>query len=173
MNNINLENIQKTKEDIIKGEFPERKPFIAEGEWLFSGEGQFKGTLEFPKGKVTLITDQPSLSGGKGNAPNPVQYCVFAMISCYATTFMTIAASKGIEIKKLKAKGASEVNMKSVFEIEENPVVEKVWIELEIESSADKIILEEIKKETDRKCPAAFTVQNKVPFESKILYAEV
>ena len=169
MNNINLENIQKTKEAITKGEFPERKPFIAEGEWIFSEEGQFKGTLEFPKGKITLITDQPPPSGGNGNAPNPVQYCVFAMISCYATTFMTIAASKGVEIKKLKAKGASEVNMKSVFEVEEGPIVEKVWIELEIESDADKNIIEEIRKEADRKCPAAFTVQNKIPFESKIV----
>lgn len=169
MNNINLENIQKTKEAITKGEFPEKKSFIAEGEWIFGEEGQFKGTLEFPNGKVTLITDQPPPSGGKGNAPNPVQYCVFAMISCYATTFMTIAASKGIEIKKLKARGASEVNMKSVFELEEGPVVEKVWIELEIESNADRNVVEEIRKEADRKCPAAFTVQNKIPFESKIV----
>ncbi len=169
MNNINLENIQKTKEEIIKGEFPEIKPFLVEGEWLFSEEGQFKATLEFPKGKITLITDQPPPSGGNGNAPNPVQYCVFAMISCYATTFMTISASKNIEIKKLKARGAAHVNMKSIFEIEEKNPVEKVWIELEIESSADKLILEEIKKETDRKCPAAFTVQNKIPFESKII----
>lgn len=142
---------------------------MVEGEWLFTEEGQFKGTIEFPKGNITLITDQPPPSGGRGNAPNPVQYCVFAMISCYATTFMTIAAKKGIEIKKLKAKGASDANMKSIFEIEEGPIVEKVWIELEIESSADKEVLEEIRKLADKKCPAAFTVQNKVPFESKIL----
>jgi len=169
MNNINLENIQKTKEAIIKGEFPGSKSFVVEGEWIFSEEGQFKGTLEFPEGKITLITDQPPPSGGRGNAPNPVQYCVFAMIACYATTFMTIAASKGIEIKKLKAKGASEVNMKSVFEVEEGPIVEKVWIELEIESDTDRAIIEEIRKETDKKCPSAFTVQNKISFESKIV----
>ena len=169
MNNINLENMKRTKEAIIKGEFPERKPFIAEGEWIFTEEGQFKGTLEFPAGSITLITDQPPPSGGKGKAPNPVQYCVFAMISCYATTFMTIAAKKGVEIKKLRARGASDVNMKSVFEIEEGPIVEKVWIELEIESSADKSVLEEIRRLADQKCPAAFTVQNKIPFESKIL----
>lgn len=131
-------------------------------------EGQFRAEIEFPKGKINLITDQPPPSGGRGNAPNPLQYCVFAMISCYATTFMTIATSKGVEIKKLKAKGASLVNMKSLFEIEEGPVVEKVWVELEVDSNADAKILEEIKKETDKECPAAYTVQNKVPFESSV-----
>ncbi len=168
MNNINLLSINKTREEILRGEFPDKKSFEVQGEWIFNEEGQFKAEIEFPKGKINLITDQPPPSGGRGNAPNPVQYCVFAMISCYATTFMTIAASKGVEIKKLKAKGASAINMKSVFEIEEGPVVEKVGIELEVESDADTKVLEEIKKETDKKCPAAYTVQNKVPFESSV-----
>ncbi|MEO0295338.1 MAG: OsmC family protein [candidate division WOR-3 bacterium] len=168
MNNINLDSLNKTREQILRGEFPDKKSFEVQGEWIFSFEGQFKSEIEFPNGKLNLITDQPPPSGGRGNAPNPVQYCVFAMISCYATTFMTIAASKGVEIKKLKARGASIVNMKSVFEIEEGPVVEKVWIELEVESEADAKILQEIKNEADKKCPAAYVVQNKVPFESHV-----
>ncbi len=168
-NNMNLSAIQETQEKIKRGEVPTEKPFVVEGEWLLDGEGQFKATLEFPAGTLTLVTDQPPPSGGQGRAPNPVQYCVFAMISCYATTFVTIATQKGIEIKKLRAKGASVANMKAIFDVEEGPIIEKVWIELEIESDAPREVLEEIRKLANEKCPAAYTVSHAIPFESKIL----
>ena len=169
-NNMNLDAIRETQEKIKKGEFPEKKPFLVEGEWLLEGEeGQFRGTLEFPAGSLTLVSDQPPPSGGQGRAPNPVQYCVFAMISCYATTFVTIATQKGVEIKKLKIRGASEANMKAIFDVEEGPIIERVWVELEIESDAPREVLEEIRQLANEKCPAAFTVSHAIPFESKIL----
>jgi uncharacterized OsmC-like protein len=83
---------------------------------------------------------------------------------------MTIATQKGIKINKLKAKGMVLVNMKSVFEITNEPVVEKVSIELEVESSVSKEELLEVKKLADKKCPAAYVIQNVIPFESKINY---
>ena len=91
------------------------------------------------------------------------------MISCYATTFVTIATQKGVEIKKLKIRGASEANMKAIFEVEEGPIIERVWVELEIESDAPREVLEEIRQLANEKCPAAFTVSHAIPFESKIL----
>ncbi len=167
MNNINLESVLKTREKVASGELPPYRIFEVEGDWIF-GEAQFKSTLSFENGSITLFTDQPTPSGGKGNAPNPVQYCVFSMIACYATTFMTIASMKGIEIRSLKVKGYSKVNMKAVLEIEEGPVVEEVGLTLEIVSPAPKEIIEEIKNLVDKKCPAAYTVSHAVPFISQI-----
>jgi uncharacterized OsmC-like protein len=132
------------------------------------GETQFRANLTFENGSITLFTDQPTPSGGKGNAPNPVQYCVFSMIACYATTFVTIATMKGVKIDSLKVRGYSKVNMKSVLEIEEGPVVEEVGITLEFISPAPMEVLEEIKKLADQKCPAAYTVSHAVPFRSEI-----
>ncbi len=169
-NRINLKALEETREKILRGEFPEKKAFVVEGQWLvMNGPGQFKATLEYPQGQVELVTDQPPPSGGEGTAPNPVQYCVFAMLACYATTFMTLAAQKGVEVRRLAVRGASVVNMKSVFEVEEGPIVEKVWIELDVEADASPDVLEEIRALADRKCPAAFTVQNAVPFESRFV----
>jgi uncharacterized OsmC-like protein len=170
MNNVNIDKILETREKLLKGEIEEKRAFQVEGEWIFEGNVQFIGTIQFPNGLAELSTDQPIISGGHGNALNPVQYCVFAMISCYATTFMTIATQKGIKINKLKAKGMVLVNMKSVFEITNEPVVEKVSIELEVESSVSKEELLEVKKLADKKCPAAYVIQNVIPFESKINY---
>ena len=171
MNNVNLENLLKTRESVANGELPPYRMFEVEGEWMF-GETQFKSTLSFENGSITLFTDQPTPSGGKGNAPNPVQYCVFSMIACYATTFVTIAAMKGVEIKSLKVKGYSKVNMKAVLEIEEGPVVEEVGITLEVTSSASREVLEEIKNLADKKCPAAYTVSHAVPFKSYITFTD-
>jgi uncharacterized OsmC-like protein len=167
MNNVNLEKILETREKIVKGEIPAYRLFEAEGEWMF-GETQFRANLTFENGSITLFTDQPTPSGGKGNAPNPVQYCVFSMIACYATTFVTIATMRGVKIDSLKVRGYSKVNMKSVFEIEEGPVVEEVGITLEVVSPAPMEVLEEIKKLADQKCPAAYTVSHAVPFRSEI-----
>ncbi|MFZ8832648.1 MAG: OsmC family protein, partial [Candidatus Caldipriscus sp.] len=80
----------------------------------------------------------------------------------------TIATMKGVKIDSLKVKGYSKVNMKSVLEIEEGPVVEEVGITLEVISPAPMEVLEEIKKLADQKCPAAYTVSHAVPFRSKI-----
>ncbi|MHA2610170.1 MAG: OsmC family protein [bacterium JZ-2024 1] len=169
VNNINLKLIEKTREEVVRGEFPERKEFVVEGRWLYGEEGQFEAVVEFPGGNLRMVTDQPPATGGRGQAPNAIQYCVFAMVACFATTYMTLAAQRGVEITSLKARGASVVNMKSVLELEQEKPVEKVWVELAVESSASREQLEEIRKEAQVKCPAAYTVQNSVPFESRLI----
>jgi len=170
MNNVNINAIEETKKKILNNELPSKREFIVEGEWIFDKNIQFMGIIEYPNGISELSTDQPQISGGHGNAPNPVQICAFGMISCYATTFMTIATSMNVKIDKLKAKGYILVNMKSVFDIENEPVVEKVRIELDIKSNESQEIIEKIRKLADEKCPAAYVIQNKIPFESKINY---
>ncbi|MCS7245259.1 MAG: OsmC family protein [candidate division WOR-3 bacterium] len=168
MNNVNVKQLFETREKIIKNQFPSEREFIVEGEWVFDKHIQFTGRIEYTNGIVELSTDQPPQSGGYGNAPNPVQICVFGVISCYSTTFMTIASLRGIEIKKLKAKGSILLDMRSVFEIEDLPVVKKVSVELDIESDVDRSVLEEIRLLANKKCPAAYVIQNPIELETKI-----
>ncbi len=169
INNVNLEALQKTREAIEKGEFPEEKEFIGEGEWLFDESGQFRGVLEFPEGTLTLVSDQPPPSGGGGRAPNPLQYCAFAVAACYATTFMTLAAMEGIKIDSLKVRAKVKVNMKAVMELEDAPVNKGVMLEVEVSSSAPESKLRELKAKADEKCPAAYTISHTVPFSSELI----
>ncbi len=171
-NGIRLDALAETREKIVRGEVPPQKPFEVEGRWRSEGPGMFEATLAFPGGTLTLVSDQPPPSGGEGIAPNPVQYCVYAMLACYATTFMTLAAKKGVEIRGLKCRGASVANMKAIFEVEEGPIIDRVWIELEVDSDASDEVLEALREEADRKCPAAYTVQNAVPFASRLVKKE-
>ncbi len=167
LNNVNLEKMRESADALRRGEVPPEKDFTVEGEWSF-GDHQFRAVLEFERGRVEVFTDQPTPAGGKGNAPNPVQYCVFAMVACYSTTFMSIAAKRGVEITSLRVRGYSRVNMRAVFDLEEGPVVKEVGVHLEVESDAPVDVLEEIREEANRKCPAAFTVSNSVPFKSTL-----
>lgn len=168
LNNINTTALENTRKAVEAGEFPEVREFVEEGEWIFTEEGQFRGTIQFPNGTLTLISDQPPPTGGRGNAPNPIQYCAFAVGACYATTLMTIAATRGISIRSLKVRTIIQVNMKAVTELEEGPVTKGVRIEVELSSDAPAEHLQELKEEADRKCPAAYTIQNQVPFSSEL-----
>ncbi len=171
-NGIRLDALNTTREKILRGEVPSEKPFEVEGRWRTEGPGMFEATLNFPGGSLTLVSDQPPPSGGEGTAPNPVQYCVFAMLACYATTFMTLAAQQGVDIRSLRVRGASVANMKAIFEVEEGPIIDRVWIELEVTSDASQEVLEALRQEADRKCPAAYTVQHAVPFTSRLVKQE-
>ncbi len=168
-NNINLEAIQKTRDALLKGEFPEKREFIAEGEWIFSEDGQFQGKLEYPSGALTVITDQPPPMGGHGKAPNPVQYCVFAMAACYATTFMTLATQQGITVRKLRVQAKVVANMRAILEVEEGPVNLGVELTVEVDSDAPQETLEALRAAADEKCPAAYTVRHPVPFVSRLI----
>ena len=168
VNNMNVEALAKTREDVARGEFPEVKVFSEGGEWIFTDEGQFRGTIEFPGGTLTLVSDQPPPTGGRGKAPNPIQYCAFAVAACYATTLVTIASAEGIKINSLKVRANVEVNMKAVTEIEEGPVTKGVNLEVEISAEAPPEKLQQLKEAADQKCPAAYTIQNVVPFSSTL-----
>ncbi len=166
MNNVNLKAIEETKKKLEKGEAPEYREFTVEGEWLLEGDYQFKAQIDYPKGSLTLYTDQPPPSGGKGNAPNPVQYCIFSAIACYATTFMSIASEMGVSIERFRIKGTTVVDMKSVMGMQDTPVVRKVVFELDVKAdNMDKV--REIVEIANRKCPAAYTITNPVELEVK------
>jgi len=168
MNHVNLENLQKTRRELEAGQIPATKAFEVEGRWLLEGPGQFQATLAYPGGQITLVSDQPPTSGGEGTAPNPVQYCVFAMLACYATTFVTLAAQEGVEIQDLRVRGASVANLRVMFGLEEGPVVEQAWIELRVKSPAPPEVLERLRQWADQKCPAAYSLQHQVPFTSRV-----
>ncbi len=168
LNNLDLQKLQETRQKLETGELPSDKVFSVTGEWLLEGPAQFRAVLEFPQGSMLLQTDQPPPSGGGGNFPNPVQYCVFAMAACYATTYATLAAEKGIALQKLRITAETVTNMRAVFGLEEGPIVRSVRLHLEVAAEAPPEELDSLRRLADEKCPAAFTVQNEIPFSSEL-----
>ena len=88
-----------------------RKHKRVEGVWEFTdGQPQFRAVLEFPKGSVEVRCELPSFAGGWGTSPDPIQYCLYGMAACYATTFAGAAAQEGVDLTALKVRAENEVD---------------------------------------------------------------
>src|SRR3989338_7787303 len=70
--------------------------------------------------------DGPPFMGGSGIKPDPVQYCLFGLAACYAQTFASVAAEKGIKLNKLKVAAENKVNLIKALGLSDEPIVEKV-----------------------------------------------
>jgi uncharacterized OsmC-like protein len=171
INNVNLAKIQETKEKLEEGIWPEHRIFEVSGEWVFD-KVQFMGHVEYDNGATFLISDQIYAFGGNGNAPHPLHYALFGIISCYSMVFMAKAASKGIIIRSLKAKGYMKVNVKAAVLIEDKPLVEKVGVTLEVDTDASPEELEELKILAIKGCPSIYFLRNPIEFEPTIVKTE-
>ncbi len=166
---LNLLALQETREKLRQGELPARKSIEVSGVWLLEDARPLQATLTFPEGSLTLEAGPSPATGGTGTAPDPVQYCAFAMMACYAVTFVTLAHERGLKIRQIRARGATEVNLEAMLGLREGPVTERVRVELEVDSNAPTEILEELRDLANRRCPAAYTVGHAVPFEARII----
>ncbi|MBI5453779.1 MAG: OsmC family protein [Deltaproteobacteria bacterium] len=167
-NNINVEKIKATVADVSKDLSKAKKVNKIEGEWNLGAGSQFRATVQFEGGKITLEADQPSFLGGGGTQPGPMIYCLYGSASCYAATFATMAAMEGINLRKLKVVAESSIDFSRVFGLSNNPIAEKVKFTLFVESDApvEKIrAIEELSKE---RCPAVYCLTNPIPLETEL-----
>lgn len=105
MNHVNEKTLGKTIEMFSKEPAKAVKEFSVEGEWILEeGFPQFRSRVPFESGEVTLLMDNPTPMGGSGSAPNPLQYCLFGLASCFASTYMMVATQKGVTIDRLSVR---------------------------------------------------------------------
>src|SRR3989339_1964808 len=102
LNNVNLEKASAFAEEVKKDKSKALKVKRIEGNWNLEDEKvQFTATLEHPQGSTVIEADGPPFMGGSGIKPDPVQYCLFGLAACFAQTFASIAAEKGIKLNVL------------------------------------------------------------------------
>jgi uncharacterized OsmC-like protein len=105
MNHVNEKALGKTIDMFSKEPEKAIKEFSVEGEWILEeGAPQFRARIPFENGEVTLAMDNPTPMGGSGSAPNPLQYCLFGLASCFASTYMMVATQKGVTIDRLSVR---------------------------------------------------------------------
>ena len=163
MNNINLEAIKKFMEEVQKNPEAAKKTKSISGEWNFEqGNPQFMAEIKFQSGSAVIEADSPQFMGGAGLKPDPIQYCLFGLAACYASTFVSICAEKGIELSKLKVTAENKTNLTKSLGLGEEPIVEKVKLSLEVESDADKEKINEIEKFARERCPGVYCLTNPI-----------
>lgn len=161
LNNVDMNRAGAFMEEAKADKSKAVKTKRIEGEWNFSGV-QFSATLEHAAGKTTIEADSPQFMGGSGSKPDPVQYCLFGLAACFAQTFASIAAEKGIELKQLKVSVENKVNLLKSLGLGEEPIVEKVNLLVTASGNGD---LKEIENLARERCPGVYCLTNPIKLE--------
>jgi uncharacterized OsmC-like protein len=170
MNHVNLDAIRKTVEVFTKEPEKAVKENVVNGEWVMEESGpQFKATLSYEKGSATLTMDNPTPMGGTGSAPNPLQFCLFGMASCFASTYVMVATQKGVVIDKLSIQVKNTVDMTRPLGISQNPLTDGVRISLTVKSKANESLLKEIEAHSREQCPAVYCLTNPIPLSIELI----
>ena len=166
INNVDMEKASAFVEEVKADKSKAIKTKKVEGSWNFEeGKPQFTSTLEHPNGVTVIEADGPPFMGGSGIKPDPVQYCLFGLAACFAQTFASIAAEKGIELDKLKVAAENKVNLSKALGLGNEAIVEKVKLSVEVLSGVDKSKLKEIEELAKQRCPGVYCLTNPVKLD--------
>jgi uncharacterized OsmC-like protein len=170
INHVDLEKIETSVNAIRLNAAKGKKINRIEGDWNCTGSSgpQFKAELELETGKFTLEADSPGFLGGSGTRPGPLNYCIFGLTSCFASTLMTLAAMKGIAIESAHFVGECNVDFSKTFGLSENPIIENAKFYVSIKSDADVATLNQLSKLAEERCPGMFSLINKIEVKTEL-----
>ena len=168
LNNVNLEKAGAFVEEVKKDKSKAMKVKKVEGVWnLEDGKVQFTSTLEHAKGSTVIEADGPPFMGGLGIKPDPVQYCLFGLAACYAQTFASIAAEKGIELTRLNVAAENKVNLSKSLGLSNEPIVKGVKLQIDASAKNSKN-LSEIMKLAEERCPGVYCLTNPIKLDVQL-----
>jgi uncharacterized OsmC-like protein len=166
-NNVDLAKVGAFIEEVKKDKGKAIKIKRVEGEWnLEDGKIQFSGTLKHASGSTVLEADGPPFMGGSGLKPDPVQYCLYGLAACFAQTFASIAAEKGVKLKHLKVAAENKVNLITPLGLGDDPTVEGVSFLVDVSSDSDEKI-PEIEELAKKRCPGVYCLTQPIKLEIK------
>ena len=172
MQNVNRQALEATARQATTDPAAARQQVSLAGEWQHEqGAPQFRGTIPYPGGEVEFSCDFPPPMGGSGAAPNPLAYCFWGGLACYAMTYALEAAREGVELTALRATVGAEVDLSRALGVSERPPVEGIEWSLEVESDASDEVLDRLKALADERCPGAYCVRNPIPLETRVARA--
>ena len=164
MHNVNVEAVEhaaaKAREDPSRA----RQPVELSGEWrVGKGGPQFRATIPYPRGEVEFSCDFPEPLGGTGAAPNPLVYCLWGGIACYAMTYALEAARAGVELRAVRGTVRTQVDQSRALGVSDAPPVEQISWDLEVDAQAPLDVLEGIRDRADERCPGVYCMRNPIP----------
>lgn len=169
INNIDVEKAAEFVAEVQKDKSKAYKSKKVEGEWNFNaGKPQFSALLPHGEQTTRVEADGPQFMGGSATKPDPVQYCLFGLAACYAQTFASIAAERGIILEKLKVSAENKVNLTKALGIGNDPIVESAKLTVELKSNTDKKIIQEIKQLARERCPGVYCLTNPITLDIEI-----
>ncbi len=170
LNNINTGAAGKFMEEARKDPRVAKKSKRVEGEWVFEeGKPQFKATMAFKEGERVLESDFAPFMGGKGLAPDPIQYCLYGMAACYIGTFVSLATMEGIALQGVKILVENKMDLTRSLGLSSNPIVEGVEVTLTVAADVPREKLEQIEVLAKDRCPGVYCLMNPIQLTTNLI----
>ena len=174
VNNINTDVSGKFMEEARNDPQIAKKSKRVEGEWVFEeGKPQFKATLAFKEGERVVESDFAPFMGGRGLAPDPIQYCLYGMAACYAGTFVSLATMEGVVLRGLRIAVENKVDLTRTLGLSSNPIVEEVEVTLTVASDVPREKLERIEVLAGERCPGVYCLVNQIQLTTRLVTEDV
>ncbi len=169
INNVAVDAVDATAQAVSADRQAGRMAVSLEGEWNLGEGPQFVGEVPLPNGStVRLEADFPPPLGGTGSAPNPLVYCLWGGVACYAMTYALEASRAGIRLRALRARVATTVDQARALGVADDPPVERIVWELDVDADASREELERIKRLSDERCPGVYCITNPIALETRL-----
>jgi len=168
LNNVDLEKVSRTVEEIKSDPSKAIRTVQIEGYWMTedrscgSVEYQFVATCKTEKGTFNLEVDSPGFMGGGGNRPGPMHYCLVGMASCFLATLVGVASEKGIRLSRADVRASCELDFRKPLGLADHPIVRNVRFDLRIEADIDRREIEKLVDEAKERCPAIYSLRTPI-----------
>jgi len=168
INNVDMQQAAAFANEVQKDKSKAIKVKKITGSWNFpEGNPQFSAVLAHASGTTTVEADAPPFLGGAGQKPDPVQYCLFGLAACFAQTFASVAAEKGVTLSKLSVSAENTVNLSAALGIGNEPPTELVKITVTA-SGAESSKLSEIEALARDRCPGVYCLTNPIQLQTEL-----
>lgn len=173
LHNVNVRAVERTAEAAVADPAAVVQAVAFGGEWdTTPGHAQFRTEIPLPNGEtVTFEADFPPPMGGTGSAPNPLAYCFWGGLACYAMSYAQEAAREGVALRSLRARVEARVDMSRSLGVSERPPVERIDWRLEVDADAPAERLAAIKQLADERCPGAYCIRNPIDLHTHVAAA--
>lgn len=170
VNNIDLDGLTGFTNEVKKDLNKAKKSKQIECTWKLEEEmPQVESVVQFRMGEALLQADFAPFMGGSGLAPDPLQYCLFGLASCFASTLATVATTEGIKLESLTVSAQNFIDLSKTLGLSNNPIVEKVKFTVKVKSEASSEILEKLEKLSKERCPAVFCLTQPISLETELI----
>jgi uncharacterized OsmC-like protein len=169
INNVNVEAMARFAAQVEQDPAAAKKLKSVTGRWNFEqGAPQFHAEVEYPGGAHAVETDFAPFMGGEGLRPDPISYCMFGFASCFAGTFVAVAAAQGVPLEGLEVTVENQVDLSRAMGVADRPVTQGMNATLTVKSDAPAEKLEEIRRLAEERCPGVYCITNPIPFGSRL-----
>jgi len=170
VHNVNVDALERTAAAAAADPSAVIQSVAFEGDWQTTpGAAQFRTEIPLPGGDhVVFEADFPPPMGGTGSAPNPLAYCFWGGLACYAMSYAQEAARQGVELRALRARVEANVDMSRALGVSDRPPVERLDWFLDVDADASPEQLDAIKQLADASCPGAYCIRNPIDLHTHL-----